>query len=440
MIYVILLPPLPMALFWFLTAAMAALAVLFVVVPLLRARAPGGPSEVEANLEVLQGQRREIEADIAAGNLPADSRDEALSELVGRAAADLAPPPAPAASASKSWPAAIVAAVAVPALAFGLYLTLGSPSAMDPLVQAAASGKLENQQIAAMVDSLAAKMKDRPDDATGWSLLARSLSSLGRYKESAEAYERLAKLAPGDPQVLADYADILAMAQGKRLAGKPETLIRQALEIDPRHPKALALAASAAADAGDLPASLGYWQRLADSLPPDSEDAREVGQIIAQLRQQAQGAGVKLPAPPPAPARTAAAAASGTDAKPAPVPKMGAAQGQSVSGSVAIAPAIAAKLSGSETVFILARAEGGPRTPLAVIKAQARQLPMKFALDDSQAMAPGVNISSANAVLIEARVSRSGNVIPQSGDLVGTSAPVKPGSRDVQVVVDKVVP
>lgn len=414
MIYIIPQPSHPMALFWFLTAAMAALAVLFVVVPLLRTRACAGPSEVEANLEVLQGQRREIEADIAAGNLPADSREEALSDLVVRAAADLAPAPAPGESPGKPWPAALAAGLAVPAIAFGLYLVLGSPSAMAPLVQAAASGKLEDQQIVAMVDSLAAKMKDRPDDATGWSLLARSLSSLGRFKESAEAYERLAKLVPGDPQVLADYADVLAMAQGQRLAGKPETLIRQALEIDPRHPKALALAASAAADAGDLPASLRYWQRLSDTLPPDSEDARAVGQIIAQLREGNAG---------PAAPSTASAA-----------------PGQSVSGSVAIAPAIAGKISGAETVFILARAEGGSRTPLAVVKANARELPMKFALDDSQAMAPGVNISSASAVRIEARVSRSGNVIPQSGDLVGTSAPVKPGSRDVKIVVDQVVP
>lgn len=425
-----------MALFWFLTAAMAALAVLFVVVPLLRSRASGGPSEVEANLEVLQGQRREIEADIAAGALPADSRDEVLSELVGRAATDLAPAPAPTASAGKPWPAVVAAAIAIPALAFGLYLAIGSPAAMDPLVRAAAAGKLEDKQIVAMVESLAAKMKDRPDDATGWSLLARSLSSLGRFRESAEAYERLAKLAPGDPQVLADYADILGMAQGRRLTGKPATLIRQALEIDPKHPKALALAASAAADAGDFPASLQYWQRLADTLPPDSQDAREVGQIIAQLRQQAQGAGVRLPPPTEAPLATAKAAAP----KSPPTAPASTGPGQSVSGSVAIAPDIAGKLSGSETVFILARAEGGPRTPLAVIRAVARELPMKFALDDSQAMAPGVNISSASAVRVEARVSRSGNVIPQSGDLVGTSAPVKPGSRDVKIVVDKVVP
>lgn len=437
MIYVILQPSLPMALFWFLTAAMAALAVMFVVIPLLRTRVSDSPSEVDANLEILQGQRREIEADIAAGALPADSREEAMEELVGRAATDLAPAPPPAASAGKPWPAAVAAGIAVPALAFGLYLVIGSPATLDPLVMAAASGKVGDKQIVEMLDSLAAKMKDRPDDAAGWSLLARSLSSLGRFKESAEAYEKLAKLTPGDPRVLADYADILGMAQGRRLAGKPETLIRQALEIDPKHPKALALAASAAADAGDLPASLQYWQRLADSLPPDSDDAREVGQIIMQLRQQAQASGVKLPPPGEAPAATAAAAAP---AAPKSAPAASAAPGQSVSGSVAIAPDIAGKLSGSETVFILARADGGPRTPLAVIRAMARELPMKFALDDSQAMAPGVNISSASAVRIEARVSRSGNVIPQSGDLVGTSAPVKPGSRDVKVVVDKVVP
>ena len=149
MIHVIVLLPLPMALFWFLTAAMAALAVMFVVIPLLRARAPQGPSEVEANLEVLQGQRREIEADIAAGALPADSREEAMQELVGRAATDLAPVPAPTESAGKPWPAVVAAGIAIPALAFGLYLALGSPSALDPLVQAAASGKLEDKQIVA---------------------------------------------------------------------------------------------------------------------------------------------------------------------------------------------------------------------------------------------------------------------------------------------------
>jgi cytochrome c-type biogenesis protein CcmH len=111
-----------------------------------------------------------------------------------------------------------------------------------------------------------------------------------------------------------------------------------------------------------------------------------------------------------------------------------------VTGSVALAPEIASRVSGGETLFIFARSEGGPRVPLAVVRATASELPMKFALDDSQAMAPGVNLSSAQSVRIEARVSRSGNAAPQPGDLAGTSAVVKPGARDVKIVIDKVVP
>jgi cytochrome c-type biogenesis protein CcmH len=436
MIHVISFASLPMALFWFLAAAMAALAVMFVVVPMLRGRAPGGPSEVEANLEILRGQRREIEADIALGSLPADSRDEALAELVGRAATDLSGPrDAPAVEARKPWRTAAVAALAMPALAFGLYLAIGSPGVLDPAA-ATAAGKTDDKQILAMVESLAAKVKERPDDAKGWALLARSFGALGRYQEASDAYAHLLKLTPPDAQVLADYADALAMAQGRRLAGRPEALIRQALEIDPRHPKALALAASAAADAGDLAASLGHWQTLADTLPADSEDAREVGVIMAELRQQAKGAGMTLPPPKAAAAPATVAMAP----QPAVAKAAGSKPAQSVSGSVALSPDLGAKLSGAETVFILARAEGGPRTPLAVIRAVARELPMKFALDDSQAMSPGVNISSASAVRIEARVSLSGNVMAQKGDLVGTSAPVKPGARDVKIVVDRVVP
>jgi len=109
-------------------------------------------------------------------------------------------------------------------------------------------------------------------------------------------------------------------------------------------------------------------------------------------------------------------------------------------GSVALSPGVAAKVNGAEHLFILARAEGGPRVPLAVVKVRADALPYQFALDDSQAMAPGMNISSFPEVRIEARISRSGDVKPQPGDLVGTSDVVKPGTRGVKVLVDKVVP
>ena len=144
-----------MAAFWIVAAAMAAMALAFVLVPLLRPRRAAAPSDRDANLEVLRGQRREIDADIAAGTLPADAREEALAELVGRAADDLVPESAAPAK-PQARPVALAAGIAIafPALAFGLYLWLGSPRAIDA-VAAHSPQKVDEQQIVAMVESLA---------------------------------------------------------------------------------------------------------------------------------------------------------------------------------------------------------------------------------------------------------------------------------------------
>jgi cytochrome c-type biogenesis protein CcmH len=245
--------------FWSLAALMVAVALAFILVPLLRPRAPAGPSVVEANLEVLRGQRREIESDVANGLLPAEARDEALAELVDRARDDLAPvaapsPPAP----RRPWIAAAIAAIGVPVIAFGMYLAVGAPFAADSSLVARAGAQMSDEQIAAMVDRLAQKVRDRPDDATGWALLARSYAALGRFPDAVKAYEHLAKIAPEDAGVLADWADALGMAQGRSLAGKPLDLVKRALEIDPQQPKALALAGSAAMDAGRYREAIDY--------------------------------------------------------------------------------------------------------------------------------------------------------------------------------------
>ena len=223
--------------------------------------------------------------------------------------------------------------------------------------------------------------------------------------------------------MLADYADVLGMAQGRSLKGKPYELAQQALRIEPQHPKALAIAGTAALDAGDFPVALRYWQTLADNLPAGSPDAEPVRSVIAEIRARAAESGKSLPTAPTAAAKAAPAAG-----------------GKSVSGTVAIAPALADKIAGNETLFVFARADKGPRVPLAVVRASAQQLPLRFALDDSQAMAPGVNISSTEAIRIEARISRSGSATPQPGDLVGASAVVKPGAREVHVVIDRALP
>ena len=414
-----------MTLFWTLAALMAALAVAFVVTPLLRARVASAPSTAEANLEVLRAQRRELEADVASGTLAPDAREEALAELQVRAAQDIQGDDRPVPSGRKPWPLAIAVALLLPLAAFGLYLHLGQPRAADPALMAMMKGPSDPQQVTQLVETLAQKVRERPDDVRGWTLLARSMAALGRFQESADAYAHLVTLVPRDATILADYADVLGMAQGRSLAGKPAELAQAALAIEPDQPKALALAGTAALDAGDFKAAIGYWEHLAATMPPDSPDGPQVKAVIEEIRGRAAQAGQKLPAP--------------TAVAKAPAPEKSAAPG-AVTGTVAVAPEIAPRIKGSETLFVYARAENGPRMPLAIVRTSARELPMKFALDDSQSMSPAMKLSGAQAVRIEARISASGNAMPQAGDLVGTSEVVKPGAQGVRVLLDKVVP
>jgi cytochrome c-type biogenesis protein CcmH len=260
--------------------------------------------------------------------------------------------------------------------------------------------------VQALLPALEKHLKEAPEDATGWRMLAKAYMALERYPEAAAAMERAAKLLPQDAQVLADQADALAMAQGQRLAGRPQALLARALELDPDNGKALYLAGYAALEAGDRETAARHWKRLLARLPPDSEDA-------ATVRQQLEEIGAGTP---------------------------GAEQKAAISGTVRLHESLRARVAPEDTVFVFARAVDGPRMPLAILRLKARELPAPFRLDDSQAMSPAMRLSGAREVVVEARISKRGNATPQPGDLEGVSAPVKPGAREVTVVIDRVVP
>ncbi len=281
--------------FWLVAALMIVAALAIVLVPLLRPRARSGPSVREANLAVLRGQRQEIDSDVASGLLSGAAREAALDELTARAEEDLgAAAEAPSASGRRPWVLAASLVLLVPAIAVGFYLWVGTPDASDPKRLAAAAQPSEHQ-IEEMVVALEQKMKEQPGNVEGWMLLARSFAATGKMQKALEAYAHLAKLVPQDASVLADYADMLAVSRGRNLAGEPTELVMRALQADPRHPKALALAGTARLNSGDFAGSLAYWERLYATAAPGSEDANEVQSIIEDVRSRAAAAGKPLP-------------------------------------------------------------------------------------------------------------------------------------------------
>ena len=112
----------------------------------------------------------------------------------------------------------------------------------------------------------------------------------------------------------------------------------------------------------------------------------------------------------------------------------------SVSGTVMLDPALGGQAAADDVVFVFARAANGPRMPLAILRASVKDLPLEFTLDDSTAMSPQMKLSAFDEVIVVARISKSGGAMPHSGDLEGQSGPVKAGSRDVRILIDRVLP
>jgi cytochrome c-type biogenesis protein CcmH len=268
-------------------------------------------------------------------------------------------------------------------------------------------------QIQGMVDQLAARMRNEPRNAEGWLMLGRSYAVLGQFEPAIAAYRHVLTLEPRNALALADLADTLAVARNGRFEGEPAQLVAQALAAEPDNLKALMLAGTVAFENKDYAAAARHWEKAVRVGPPDSELVRQARDNVAEARQLA---GL------PASVADAAPAASG------------------LRGRVELAPALAGKAGPDDTVFVFARPAEGSRMPLAILKKRVRDLPFEFVLDDSLAMSPQARLSQAGRVVVGARISHSGQAMPQPGDLEGLSGPVAPDAGGLKLVIAEVVP
>lgn len=431
--------------FWITAVLLSLGALLFILPPLLRRNANVQVTDAaDENIAILQQQLAELDADLASGVLDAEQYEQSRAELERRVLQDTSVKQAVTRPARANWPLAIALATALPAGAVALYLQLGQPQAFVlpyPLIQAAAEtapepdaskppeGSVE-QLLPQMAEKLVERLAKAPDDGNGWALLGRAYIVMQRFSEASEAFEKAVALLPADASLLTDYAGTLAMSTETRMHGKPTRLIEQALKLDPNNEKALYLAGTAAFDQKNYAGAVKHWEKILTLMPADAGRKRLIIQAnVAEAKALARG-----DVPPSSPVAEAPPSSQGTGAKPV----TGAAA--SLTGSVALTPGLAAKFSPTDTVFIYARAAEGPQMPLAIITRQVKDLPVRFSMDDAMAMMPAMKLSSFPQVRVVARISKSGNAMPQSGDLQGMSPVVSNSARDVKVVIDQVMP
>ncbi len=390
------------------------------------ASSPAGEGGVAGalNREIVRERRAQLDRDLA--QLPPDSpeRERLILEFSAAALVDLAPPtrgrPRPALR-QRRWIAAALMAALLVAGPLAFYRVTGLPDVASP--------EFARQAAAPTVEGLVAELERRlatePGAVDGWLMLGRTRMALGELPAALTALEKALSLDSPDAalaaQIRVDLADALAQSSASRLAGRPWTLIQEALSRDPANQKALALAGAYQVTQGNRTGALKYWEPLLAQLPPGSDQHAQISAFIGDVKSGRRPGG------------NGAAEATGP-----------AGAGPVLSGRVELAPALAAAAEPQDVVFVAVRgvdANGQPAgPPAAAVRIRVADLPFDFSLSDRDAMSPAARLSGQLRVVVVARVSRSGAAASASGDLEGRSEVVAPDASGVAVRIDRVLP
>ena len=380
---------------------------------LLRERKPvTQASQAKANAKVYRDQILDLDREHDSGHISDQEWQQSRDELSLRLLEDTSAVDDPAAKVEKPaiW-TAVVLAVALPLGSMGLYMWVGQPEALNPLALKSPE-QADPKDLAKMAQTLAEKLQDKPDNLQGWVMLGRTYRTLENFDASLKAYDRALKLSDDDDLKL-ERIEIIAMQRQGRFEGEPWNVIREVLQRDPQHFGALLTAGSASYAEGKFADALKFWEQARKPLDANHPDLAGLENAIATVRDRLGMPAKQMPA---------------------------ASSGLNVTGQVNLSASLKSKTSPNDVVFIYATPANGDRMPLAIFKTTVSQLPMNFTLDDSTAMTPDRKLSGAGEVMVKVRVSKSGNAMPQSGDLSGSLGPVKVGAKDLKLEIKDQIP
>jgi len=423
-----------MTTFWMLAVAMTAIALVFTIPPLFSNRREAQLDRNQLNTEVVKDQLRELRADLETGKLDQQAYQAARQDLERELLNDLDDDGGATTPATRSgrWIAAVLL-VFIPALAYVTYQQLGAPgivprlAAHVPAARPAAGAMQQQHSIEEVVAKLEQRMREQPENVEGWVMLGRSYASMKRFKDATAAYAKAYRLEDDDATLIADYADVLVTANGGEFTDEAGALLKRAVALQPRDPKSLWLFGHWQYHNADYQGAVDSWQRVAELLPPGDKNVAVINQQIKQAKNLMAEKGIVLAA------EESAAVPADNEA---PVNA-----GSQIRVNVSLDPALMEQAAADDTVFVFARAAQGPKMPLAIVRKQVKDLPVTVTLDDSLAMTPAMVLSKFPEVTVGARVSKSGQAMPQSGDLQGTVTPVaSKGLHTVDLTINSTVP
>jgi cytochrome c-type biogenesis protein CcmH len=322
-------------------------------------------------------------------------------------------------------------ALAVPLLAFVLYFALSDWPWDEPARQQAQGAQGQAASLAQSASQLEERLQREKGDAEGWKMLGRTYVVMGDFDRALKAYNQAYVLTSGkDIEAMLGYAEARVLVDESQFGGEAGQLFEKALAAEPQNPKALWYAGLTAYRGQDLATARSRWAALRDmDAPPEIHQV--LVERIAEIDQQI--------GPPPADGTSAVQPAAMAAAAAAPPPAADTVAEGGIPLRIEVAPALAGRVPPGTTLFILARSgEGGP--PLAAIRRSAGELPLDVTLTDANAMIPGTSLAQVESLALVARVSLTGRPIASSGDLYG-EVRYDPASKGrIRLTIDRVVP
>ncbi|MFZ2171885.1 MAG: c-type cytochrome biogenesis protein CcmI [Methylococcaceae bacterium] len=400
-------------LFLLIVSVLILSAFLLILPPLWRKQVAQADDLDQRNILIAQHRLAELKENRRSGGLSQAQYEEQLADLEQALSDDLDIKSHVSPAQSQGRWMVYLLVIGIPLLAGSLYLSLGNYQAISHSAEMSIDpDALKLAEINKMVNGLADKLKNNPDDAQGWLMLGRSYKVLEQYPKAVDAFANAYRLLGNQAEVMLLYADAIAYTSDKNLAGKPTELIFKALALEPDNMNALWLGGMAKAQQGDAVAAVKLWKKLEALLPPGSDAQQEIQGLLAKIESEATKAAAQ-----PESTRQANAPSVAIDVQ------------------VSLAPELQKSASPGDTVFIYAQALAGPKMPLAIVRKQVSDLPLTVSLNDSMAMMPNMKLSNFANVKLLARVSKSGNAISQPGDLIGVIEHVALADKKTHTIV-----
>jgi cytochrome c-type biogenesis protein CcmH len=392
-------------LFWLIASTMVLIALLIILPPLWRKHDNTATDDLDQrNIKIARDRLAELKANQVSGGLSQEQYDEQVAELELALSDDLDIPALSGKPQGQARWLVYVLIAAIPVISAALYWTLGDYQAIDRVNDPTQTGQADPaampspEAINNMVVKLAEKLKTEPNNLEGWLMLGRSYKVLEKYPDAVDALEHAYQLAADKPDVMLPYAEALALSKSGDWGGKPKELITKVLAMEPNNLTGLWFAAMATAQQGDKQGAVGYLKKLDAALPTDSPDKQQIHDLIAKAENQVGNVAPDKPTDSTDPAATTTS---------------------SVDIDVRLAQELQQQASPDDTVFIYAQAISGPKMPLAIVRKKVSELPISVRLTDADSMIPTMKLSSFKKVRLLARISKSGNPMPQPDDLIG---------------------